>query len=283
MPSPSSSAQEALIALGSRLREIRLHAELSGRDLAQLAGWHSSKVSKIEHGRQTPSAADIRIWCTGCSATDQAADLIASLRAAEGMFVEWHRLERNGLRFSQESVLSLWERTRRFRIYNPRIVPGPIQTTDYISAMLTGIRIRRDLRDDVEAAVQARVQNQIAACNGADRLAIVVEENVLRHPIGGTDSMAGQLGHLLTVSALPSVSLGVIPLGADRSHSWPVEGFWIFDEACVAVELVSGFLSVTRPTEIAMYAQVFGELASLAVYGARARALIAAAISALDA
>ena len=50
----------------------------------------------------------------------------------------------------------------------------------------------------------------------------------------------------------------------------------------MAVELVSGHLTITQPREIAMYAQVFAELAELAVYGAAARSLIMAAIDALD-
>jgi Domain of unknown function (DUF5753) len=43
----------------------------------------------------------------------------------------------------------------------------------------------------------------------------------LRH-LGDADVMAGQLGHLLEVMALPSVSLGVIPFTAPRDM-WPIE------------------------------------------------------------
>ena len=55
----------------------------------------------------------------------------------------------------------------------------------------------------------------------------------------------------------------------------------MFDDERVCVELVSGYLTVTQPREIAMYAQVFNELAAQAVYGPDARALIDAAIRAL--
>jgi transcriptional regulator with XRE-family HTH domain len=37
-------------ALASRLRDLRKTARLSGRELAAQAGWHYTKVSKIEHG-----------------------------------------------------------------------------------------------------------------------------------------------------------------------------------------------------------------------------------------
>ncbi|GGT02362.1 transcriptional regulator [Planobispora rosea] len=282
MRSSSSSAHQALQALGQRLREIRIDAELSGRDLARRVGWHSSKISKIEYGKQTPTIADIRAWCEQCGAGEQIADLVASLRAVEGMFVEWRQMERTGLRRAQEAVLPLWERTRHFRIYSPRMVPGPLQTRAYITAVLTSLTRRRSIPDDVEQAVQVRVDKQHVIYEGDHQFAILLEENVLHHPIGGAEAMAGQLGHLLTVSTLPSVSLGIIPLGADRSDIWPVEGFWMFDEAEVTVELVSGHLTITQPREIAMYGATFAEMANLAVYGASARTLITKAIAVLD-
>src|SRR5437867_4073085 len=128
MPTASSSVQAARQALGDRLREIRLTAGLTGRRLASLAGWDRTKVSKIEHGRTTPTPADIRAWCEHTNAADQVVDLVASLHAVEGMFVEWRRMERTGLRRAHESVTPLFERTRRFRAYDSWLVPGLLQT-----------------------------------------------------------------------------------------------------------------------------------------------------------
>lgn len=104
-----------------------------------------------------------------------------------------------------------WERTRHFRVYSSKIIPGPLQTRAYITAILSALMRRRGLRDDVEEAVQVRVDKQHVIHEGDHRFAVVLEESVLRAPIGGADVMAGQLGHLLTVSALPSISLGIIP------------------------------------------------------------------------
>ena len=74
-----SSFQRAREALGLRLRELRRDAQLTGRELAQSQGWHPSKVSKIEAGKQTPSQADIRAWAVACRRPDLARDLVASL------------------------------------------------------------------------------------------------------------------------------------------------------------------------------------------------------------
>jgi hypothetical protein len=246
-----------------------------------VCGWHESKVSRIEHGKTAPSVEDVRAWAEQCNATEQTADLVAALESIEGMFIEWRRMERTGLRRAQESVVPLYERTRRFRIYSPWLIPGAVQTASYTRAALRSIAQRRELPDDVDDAVQVRVERQALLHEGGRRLAVIVEEAVLRNVIENADVMAGQLGHLLTVGELPSVSLGIIPMGIVRDAMWPVEGFWMFDDKQVNVELISGYLTVTQPSEVAMYADTFARLAKLAVVGAKARRLITAAIDAL--
>ncbi|MFF0595419.1 helix-turn-helix domain-containing protein [Streptomyces antibioticus] len=277
----SSSVQQAREALGKRLREIRKDSGLTARELASRAGWHESKCSRIENGRTAPSDDDLRAYTLYCDAGTQTADLLATARNIDGAYVEWRRMERSGLRRAQESVLPLWERTRHFRAYSSWLVPGPFQTRAYIEALLRSIRDRRQLPDDLDEAVQVRVDKQRVVYEGRRRFAVLLEESVLRHRIGGADTMAGQLGHLLSLTTLPNISLGVVPLSADRTALWPVEDFWIFDDAQVNVELVSAFLTITQPHELGMYAQTFAELADLAVYGAPARALITSAIDSL--
>ncbi|MGC0339610.1 hypothetical protein RKD20_004644 [Streptomyces sp. SLBN-8D4] len=116
-----------------------------------------------------------------------------------------------------------------------------MQTASYITALLTSIRERRGLIDDVPAAVKVRVEKQ-QVVYGNHTFAILLEESVLRYRIGGTDVMAGQLGYLLSAMALPSVSIGIISQDADRSRIWPVEGFFLYDDELVNVELISAHL-----------------------------------------
>ena len=138
LPTPPafSNAQKAKRDFGARLGEIRKTAGLTGRALASSCGWHESKVSRIENGKTAPSAEDIRLWAAHCDVPDQTADLIASLEAIEGMFVQWRRMEPTRLRRAHESVLPLWQRTRRFRTYSPWLIPGAVQTESYTRALL---------------------------------------------------------------------------------------------------------------------------------------------------
>jgi len=281
LPPSSSSAWQARQALAARLGEIRKDAGLTGRALAALCGWHESKVSRIEHARTAPSADDVRIWCQHCAAPGETDELLAFLRSVEDMFVEWRRMERAGLKRAQEAVLPLWEHTRIFRAYSSWLIPGAVQTPAYTKAILRAIAARRDLPDDTDEAAAVRADRLRLLREGDHRFFVVVEESVLRNVIGGADVMAGQLGHLITVASLPSVSLGIIPMGLERDAMWPVEDFWVFDDRQVNVELVSGWLALTQPREIVTYAKAFSDLSDLAARGAKARALITAAIDAL--
>ncbi|MET4923479.1 helix-turn-helix transcriptional regulator [Streptomyces sp. PSRA5] len=281
MAPPSSSVQQAKEALGSRLREIRKDSGMTARALAAAAGWHESKTSRIENGRTPPSDADVRLWTSLCDAEDQTADLIATARGIEGMYVEWRRLERGGLKRVQESVLPLFERTRRFRFYQSWVVPGLLQTPDYTRAVLNTVVALRNAPDDVDAAVAARMERQRVLRSGHQQFAMLVEEWVLRTMIGDARVMTGQLGHLIAAASQPSVSLGVIPMGTERGNAWPAESFSLFDDTQASVELVSANLTVTQPREVSEYVSTFKELSTIAVYGANARELITAATDAL--
>jgi transcriptional regulator with XRE-family HTH domain len=279
--SPSSSVRQARAALVQRLREIRLDAGLTARALALAAGWHESKVSRIEHVRTPPSDADIRLWCQICGAGDQAADLIASSRAADSMYTEWRRLEVTGLRHLQESLVPLYEQTTRFRAYQSHVVPGLFQTPAYAAALLAAISAFRGIPDDSERAADARLERSRILYDQDHQFDVVIEEAVLRYQVGNAEVMAGQLGHLLSVTSMPTVSIGVIPFTVRERPMWTVEGFIMFDDARVDAELLSARVTVTQPREIAIYDRAFSALSAMAVRGHEARTLITGAIAAL--
>ncbi len=123
--SPSSSAKQAQEALGVRLRELRRDAGLTGRALAAALGWHFTRVSKLEHGVQAPTDADIRDWCHACRADDHVPDLLATLRTVESAYLEFRRQARAGMkRVLGAHTVALYDRTTLFRIYEHNVIPG---------------------------------------------------------------------------------------------------------------------------------------------------------------
>ncbi|MGW1503382.1 DUF5753 domain-containing protein [Streptomyces mirabilis] len=108
-------------------------------------------------------------------------------------------------------------------------MPGCLQTPGYATALLTSIAAFHETPDDITKAVKACMRRNSGIREGDHRLTILVEESVLRYRIGDTDTMAAQLGHLLSAMALPSISLGVIPFIVERTV-WPTATFTVFDD-----------------------------------------------------
>jgi transcriptional regulator with XRE-family HTH domain len=274
----TTSADQARASLGIRLRDIRRDAGLSGTELARLESWQPSKVTKIEHGRQTPSEADLRAWCEHCRALAELPDLIAAVRSIETQFAEWRRVIRGGIRRRQEASAAVYERARLFRIYEPQVIPGLLQTRDYaVSVLSTSISFFR-VPDDADESADARIERQRVLTHGDRRFHMLLGEQCLHTNVGGAEVMAAQLEHLLRLLKLPRMRLGIIPF--DTPYRVPLNnGFWIMDDALVQFDTYSAELSLIRPDEIDLYSRAFERLAALAVYGAEARAMIDAALS----
>jgi hypothetical protein len=235
-----------------------------------------SKVSKIEHGRQTPTEADLRAWCEHCAAPDELPDLVAAVRAVETQFAEWRRILRSGTKRRQQASADVYERARLFRIYEPTVIPGLLQTKDYATAVLwTSIDFLR-VPDDAEQGATARLARQKVLTHGDRRFHMVVGEQALYTNVGGSDVMRAQLDRLVEQLRLPRLRFGVIPLTSP--YRVPLHnGFWILDDRLVQFDTYTAELSLVRPDEIAVYAMAFEPLAALAVYGEEARTLIVGA------
>ena len=274
MTTPVRQAREAL---GARLREMRKDARLSGRAVASALGWHYTKVSKLENGDRSPSEDDIRAWCAACGADDQVPDLIATVRHVASVHHEYRRQMQAGMKHMTESSVPLYEQTSLFRVYDTTVFPGLFTTAEYAAALFKFWQAFMGLKDDVDAAVEARMERQRVLYTGDRQFRVVIEEQVLRTRVGDADVMAGQLDRLMAIMSLPRVSIGIIPAGGVR-HSLTQGSFWMFDDSRVRVETVSESLNITQPRDIALYARVFELLHESAVHGREARQVITRAL-----
>jgi hypothetical protein len=231
---------------------------------------------------QLPADEDIRSWCRACRAEEQVPDLIATARVVESAYLEFKRQARAGMkRVVGAHTLPLYERTSQFRIYEHNVVPGLFQTAGYCAAMLSFWIGFLDTPADLDAAVAARMERQKVIFDARKRFTVVLEEQALRTWFGTAAVQAGQLGRLLEMMSVPTVSLGVVPLMRERTAVGSA-GFWIFDDSLVAMETPTASIEVTRPQEIELYARMFDHLGSAAVFGAAARGLIIKALGELN-
>jgi transcriptional regulator with XRE-family HTH domain len=271
--SGASNVNEARNALGKRLRELRQHAKLSGRQLAELLSWPSSKVSKLENAKQTPSDEDIQVWAVATSSEGETEALLASLHTLEIQHAEWQRQFRVGLRPHQHEIAELDAKTHVFRVFEPSTIPGVLQTADYARARFAEGAILFKTPNDVDQAVQTRMKRQDLLYWRDKRFHFVLTEAALRYRRCSAEVLLVQLDRLMSLSTLPNVKLGII--GFDTQYVvGPWHAFWLRDKDRVTVETFSAELNLAQPQEVELYGTVFEQLAAVASYGRSARAII---------
>ncbi|WP_433655653.1 helix-turn-helix domain-containing protein [Nocardia sp. CA-128927] len=272
----TNSAQEAREALGKRLRQIRRTAGLTGVDLARRAGWHESKVSKIEYGRIKPSDTDIHAYCAHTSANHQLPDLLATLHNIDSAYIEWRQILGTGVKRRQQQTLKLESEATFIRNYQPFIVAGLLQTAEYARAILKNVIEFYDIPDDLDEGVSKRMERQQVLYRRNKRFHFLIGEQSLYTTVGDDGVMAGQLDRLMSVIGLPRVTLGIIPLTAEAKVL--MNNFVMFDNRLVKEEGSTAGLAITQPRELALYGRAFDILARQSLTGPAARTLIGEAL-----
>jgi transcriptional regulator with XRE-family HTH domain len=272
-----TSVDEARTALGKRLRELREHAGLNGKQLAELLSWPPSKVSKLELGRQTPTDDDLRAWTRATNSEAETENLLASLRTLEIQHAEWKRVLRAGLRSHQTELTEQDEKTMRYRVFESTFIPGLLQTSEYARSRFARAAMVHKTPNDINEAVRARMQRQEILYRLNKRFHFVLTEAALRYRLCPIDTMIAQLDRLVSLTALRNLKLGIIgfstPYVSDPRH-----GFWLLDDEKIRVETYSAELNLRQPHEIELYAGIFEQLAAVASYGSEARAILTRAM-----
>lgn len=116
----------------------------------------------------------------------------------------------------QESGVPLYERTKLFRVYEPGVIPGLLQTREYATARMRRIAEFSGIPDDTEEAVRVRIERQRVLSTGA-RLAVILEESALYARIGSREMLAVQLAELISAGMRQNVGLGIVPHNIERS------------------------------------------------------------------
>lgn len=275
MPVPTPPVTRAAAALGERLRAVRETAGLSGIALAALLGpgWRQSKVSKIETGRQLPTADEVVAWA---AATRSPTASLAALRAKAAAEYANHKdriADAGGPVAVQDELTALARSCTFLGQYQGVLVPGRLQTPAYIRESSAGndfVGENGVPPDVVDHVVAAKIRRQSLLYEPGREFVHVVSEAVLRTRYGATTvgTLCGQLAHLAELATLPRHTFGVIPF----SHGFPVTAaeFSLYDRDLVVVETIAGDLQLTEPDVVARYARWLDQLLDAALTGARA-------------
>jgi transcriptional regulator with XRE-family HTH domain len=218
--------------LGAQLRRLRTDAGITREQAGEAIRASEWKIHRLENGQVGYKERDVidllRLY--GVTDPDEIAAFIALAQEANrpgwwdsysDLLPQWFRVY-----IDLESTATL------IRSYEGQLVPGLLQTEDYMRALMQGAF--QESPKNIERRIALRLARQTLLTRpGGPRLWAVVDEAALRRSVGGREIMRAQVGRLLEATELPSVILQVLPL-AVGAHPGMATAFTILrfpDEA----------------------------------------------------
>ncbi|GAA1699588.1 helix-turn-helix transcriptional regulator [Kribbella yunnanensis] len=216
MTEPAYGGPTALrIMLGTHLRRLREEAGISRTD----AGWairgSESKISRLELGRVGFKVRDVQDLLTLYKLEDEVErDRLLSLAKQANDPGWWQRYDDLTPNWFH-SYLGLEMAADLIRTFELQFVPGLLQTPEYARAVIALGRLDEPLpRAEQDRLVTLRMRRQeVLTRQRPARLWVIIDEAVLRRPIGGKTILRNQLEFLIEQSRRHNVTLQIIPFG----------------------------------------------------------------------
>lgn len=251
--------------LGAELKRCRENAKLTQEYVSRHFEWHAAKVTRIETARVTVTPRDVRDLLTLYGVDDEPYREALLELARQSKERSWWTDYRDVMR---GAYVGLEDGAAAMRSFEPLILPGLLQTRDYMAALMHSGRAG-DPPADIDRRIALRLQRQERRLRGTRpiQLTAVIDESVLRRTIGGVTVMRDQLRHLVDIAQSPNVTIRVLPLdfGAHLFLSGPA-ALLEFPESTqsdvVYLEGLGGDFYEEQPSEVARYGEEFDRLYS---------------------
>jgi transcriptional regulator with XRE-family HTH domain len=200
--------------VSARLKQLRLAAGMTGTDVAAKAGISSSKVARIELGRNAFPLSDLRVLLKlyGLEEHGDETQHIVDLAASSA---EPHLGVKGSPRTSASGVLR--ETCTEIRLWAPEVLPPPLRTEAYERALATAVQdLTGQLPSEVARAAKtaAAWSDRVSARRGALPVRAVIDATTLRRTVGSAAIMRDQVSYLVMLTQEPGITLLVLPLGA---------------------------------------------------------------------
>jgi len=269
--------------LASELRRLREAAGLTIEDVGEKLECSPSKISRVETLRVGVTPRDVRDMLLLYGVPEEQREYLVQIAREARIKGWWESFGDVGrgafLGFEAEAAI--------LRTYNAMLVPGLAQSEAYIRALIA--EGAPDMSpDEAERRITMRLtRKRILEREDPPRVSFVLDESVLRRPVGGPDVMRTQLEHLVDLSARPNVTFQVIPF-AHRSYPGMGSSFVIMefpDPADRDVVYVEGTVDGTfqeNADEVDYYSMLWGHLVAAGLSPKDSVAFIADAASQFD-
>ncbi|MFJ6199306.1 helix-turn-helix domain-containing protein [Micromonospora sp. NPDC092111] len=277
--------------LGRKLEALRKAAGLTMEQAAEQLDRARATLYRIENGAENVRfrAADVREMLTLYGASDEDTELVLAMAAATRENKNWwHDYIGSGLPRWFQLYIGLEAAASSIRKYQPELVPGLLQTRAYAQQVfqMPGGSIDADDRDEQQRAIQLRVERQgLLTRFAAPQLSVIMNEAVLRRPVGSATIMVEQLHQILKAAELPNVTVRVLKFSAGL-HAGAMTGqFSIMDfpldgggkevePPVTYLEAATGAIYLDKPHEISAYNSIWADMADRALNESQSKSFI---------
>ncbi|WIM98798.1 helix-turn-helix transcriptional regulator [Actinoplanes oblitus] len=253
------------LQVGAHLRALRLACGLSREQAGYVIRASESKISRMELGRVGFKERDIVDLLKLYGVVDQSEhDRLVAL-AREANAPSWWQAYGDVLDTWFQNYLDLEQAAELIRTYEVQFVPGLLQTDAYARAVISlGHVNARPEEIDLRACLRME-RKKVLDRPDAPRLWAVLDEAVLRRPIGGRAVLREQIATLIDVCESPNVRLQIMPFDSG-GHAATGGAFSILrfphEELpdVVYIEHLTSALYLDRRDDVDNYAAAIGRL-----------------------
>lgn len=255
--------------LGKELRQHREAAGLTVRQVSEYVGLQPGTITKIEKGRQAILPRNVRLILQACNVGAPMMDNLIRL-AEESDDRGWWTAFSDTMPDWFATYVSIEGDAEEIWVYSAELFDGQTQTPATAEALA-----RQSYPDITESelkrSVELRQARQAHLEQKRPTLRIVLNEAVIRRPVGTDEQMRDQLRHLLALMKRPNITIQVLPFSAG-AHPGMKGSFTLlrfpegFDDMdCVYLENENGAVWQERPRDIARLSEVFTRLRDIAL------------------
>lgn len=193
--------------LGLELRALREAVGLSGEEVAGRLNWSTSKLSRMEVGRNPPSPADLAKLLDLYNVADPARREELAVLLREAKRKGWWQVYSD---IPYSTLIGLEAEAVSMLTYQ-QVVHGLFQTESYARAIIVGTDPAID-PETLDQRVEVRMTRQaVLTRDRSMQVRAVLDETCIRRLVGGREVMRGQLERLLQLAERPNVIMQVLP------------------------------------------------------------------------
>ncbi|WP_067544613.1 helix-turn-helix domain-containing protein [Nocardia crassostreae] len=272
--------------LGRYLREGRMQCNMTIAEAAGLMEWSESKLQRLETGNaEKIRVLDIWELCRIYDFDEEFTTALLGLAQQASVKSWWHEYD-DLIPEGFNVYVGLEASARALISYQPDLIPGLMQTTDYARILISDYWPDA-APDQIDRRVQLKIRRQslLTRKRSPATFAVVIHETALRRVVGAPPIMAAQLRRVADMSTLPSIAVRVLPFSAGVPIGHTVGPFVILEfgrdsgnrpvePTVVYLENFLGDLYLEKQAAVEKYHQAYQSIERAALDEASSRDLL---------